>query len=534
MTTPPSIRPSTWQRSTTRRFLKWLFTWRTMRRVVIGVAGLLTLLALLYTEENIRGKHAWDTYRRDVEARGENLDFKALIPQPVPDDQNFAATPFIKSWFVRSNYVFRQVWKGDNYEQAETHVAVPGAKLDASTRHFLDLVGWSRAFDVVRAGKMTGSQHFASGKLDLESRAKAAPSVLEGLKTNDAAFAELRAASQRPFSRYPVKYDVEDPSAILLPHLTIVRQACRRLGLKASAELAAGQSQDALEDVKLALSVADSLKVEAFIISYLVRVASLQSAIQPVWEGLAEHAWSDAQLRELEARFQQSDFVSDAGRSLESERACGVTTIELVRKKGLGYLEGLGNDTSPPVPDNRGFANFIGLFVPRGWYYLEEYNHCRLFDTLLGSGLDATKKRISPGQLAAGQHKFDLEFDNGLAKIIHHRILAAILLPAMEKFVGKAAQAQTIADHAALACALERYRLTNGQFPDTLDALSPRFISPMPQDVITGEPYKYRRTADGQFVLYSVGWNEKDDGGIPGSKLFDENEGDWVWQYASQ
>ena len=33
---------------------------------------------------------------------------------------------------------------------------------------------------------------------------------------------------------------------------------------------------------------------------------------------------------------------------------------------------------------------------------------------------------------------------------------------------------------------------------------------------------------DGQFILYSVGWNEKDDGGVPGKTLFDEKEGDWV------
>jgi hypothetical protein len=34
----------------------------------------------------------------------------------------------------------------------------------------------------------------------------------------------------------------------------------------------------------------------------------------------------------------------------------------------------------------------------------------------------------------------------------------------------------------------------------------------LPKDAITGESYRYRRTDDGQFVLYSVGWNEKDDG----------------------
>jgi hypothetical protein len=212
-----------------------------------------------------------------------------------------------------------------------------------------------------------------------------------------------------------------------------------------------------------------------------------------------------------------------------------VTAIELVRKRGPGYLNDLGSDaSSPPGPRDRSVANDIGLFIPRGWYYLEEYNYCRLFDTLLGSGFDTSKKRISPGQLVAGRQEVDLKLDNGLAKIIHHRIMAAMLLPGLENFITKAAEAQTIANQAAVACALERYRLANGQFPETLDALSPRFISQLPHDVITGEPYKYRRTADGQFVLYSVGWNEKDDGGVPGNKLFDDNEGDWVWQYASQ
>jgi hypothetical protein len=182
-------------------------------------------------------------------------------------------------------------------------------------------------------------------------------------------------------------------------------------------------------------------------------------------------------------------------------------------------------------------VNAIGLLVPRGWYYQEQFNYCRRFDTLLGTGLDTTKRRVSPSQLAAGQHEYERECcSSGHADaILHHRIMAAVLIfTGLGNFVGKGAQAQTAADQAALACALERYRLANGQFPEKLDALVPRFISQLPHDVITGEPYKYRRTDDGQFVLYSVGWNEKDDGGVPGKELFDAKEGDWVWQYPPQ
>ena len=549
MTTPLSTQPSMWQRSTIRRFLKWLFCWRTVRRALIGMACLITLAALFCAEENIRGKQTWENYRREAEARGKQFDLAALIPKPIPDEQNFAATPFIKSWFVRSNrtYVAAEYWNFDNDGRVSSMVSSSRDKKDEGNRHFTDLVAWEMALDALRSGELdpraVPAHHprpreektFESDKRDLASRAKAAPAVLDSLKTNEAVFAELRAASQRPLSRYPLEYDLNNPFAILLPHLSPVRSVCRRLGLKACAELAADRSPEALGDVKLALFMADSLKEEPFLISCLVRVACWQSATQPVWEGLAEHAWSDAKLQELEARLQQCDFVSDAKKSLESERACGVTTMELVRKKGPAYLFDISGDASPTLADDRRSANFIGLFIPRGWYYLEEYNYCRLFDTLLGSGLDTAKKRVSPGQLAAGQRELSQELSGGGVKaILHHRIMAAMLLPALERFVVKAAQAQTTANQAAVACALERYRLANGQFPDTLDALVPRFISPLPHDVITGEPYKYRRTADGQFVLYSIGWNEKDDGGIPGSKLFDETEGDWVWQYASQ
>ena len=57
-----------------------------------------------------------------------------------------------------------------------------------------------------------------------------------------------------------------------------------------------------------------------------------------------------------------------------------------------------------------------------------------------------------------------------------------------------------------------------------------QFIAKLPHDIIGGQPLKYRRTADGQFVLYSIGWNEKDDGGVPGKT---DTEGDWVWRPAA-
>jgi hypothetical protein len=97
----------------------------------------------------------------------------------------------------------------------------------------------------------------------------------------------------------------------------------------------------------------------------------------------------------------------------------------------------------------------------------------------------------------------------------------------------KCAFAQTGADQAAIACALELYHLVNGQFPNSLEALAPQFISAVPHDLVNGKPLHYRRTNDEGYILYSIGWNETDDGGIVGvsnsGEGLDLKEGDWVW-----
>ena len=86
---------------------------------------------------------------------------------------------------------------------------------------------------------------------------------------------------------------------------------------------------------------------------------------------------------------------------------------------------------------------------------------------------------------------------------------------------------------ARVAIALERYHLTHGEYPESLDALAPQFLKQIPHDIIDGQPLQYRRSSDGQFVLYSVGWNETDDGGVVGLNedgRADIRKGDWVWR----
>ena len=522
---------------TVQRFSRWLFSWRVVRKALIAMAWLVTIIVLFYAEEDWRGWHQWNNYRQQLEAGGARLDYPAFIPKPVPDDQNFAAIPVIDTWFTqRTN--FARKW-ADNYSLASGMVgsetspnppAPEGASHQGGVRSFLDLVAWKSAFGAIQAGQTNSSQQFASGKFDLASRAAAAPAVLAGLASSETELDPLRAASDRPYARYPVVYDLDNPWGILLPHLGNIKRIDQRLQLRTCAELAAGQSDNALADVRLMLYLADSAKTEPFLISYLVRIACVQLAIQPIWEGLAEHAWSDAQLQELESRLQQYDFVPDMKDPLDSERAAAVLTADLLAngKYSLNVLT--GDPTSPGSTA----SDVFGRIAPHGWYYLEQLSYCRLFQLQLDGTFDTVKNQVFPARIEQNTNALAQAFAgrNPFTTIcVRHQLLSAILLPSLYHIPMRAAAARTAVDEAAIACALERYRLARGQFPEGLDMLVPKYISRLPNDVISAGPYHYHRTADGRFVLYCVGWNEKDDGGVSGQNLFDYKQGDWVWEY---
>ena len=62
--------------------------------------------------------------------------------------------------------------------------------------------------------------------------------------------------------------------------------------------------------------------------------------------------------------------------------------------------------------------------------------------------------------------------------------------------------------------AILEFRNKESRLPKRLDELVPRFLNTAPIDVYSGRPFVYRVNTDGNdFVLYSVGGDQDDDGG---------------------
>ena len=99
--------------------------------------------------------------------------------------------------------------------------------------------------------------------------------------------------------------------------------------------------------------------------------------------------------------------------------------------------------------------------------------------------------------------------------------------------VDKILKAQFGIDAARVACALERYRLENKKYPDSLEDLGELFPKEeLPHDCMDGEVLRYRTTDTG-YLLWSVGWDKKDNEGV--RLLYQKYDAllyykDWVWE----
>jgi hypothetical protein len=263
-----------------RGFLRRFFSSGALRRALIGLVGFDTLIALVVTEENWRGKHDWEIYRHEQEAKGEHFDWQAFAPPTVPDDQNFFTAP------ITTNMIAGQISMTPYGKDGG-----PDLRQDAKRRgyavylmHFTDLENWQKYYRhpaiphtvdgfSMTNGELTAQTNFnvhVAGAFPIGPQPQtAAKYVLLALSKFDSAVEELRQASHRPYANIPENYaggfDAVSP---LLPIFAELKSCSQLLQLRVSAELANGQNTKALDDVKLSLYLGNSLRNSPFLISF--------------------------------------------------------------------------------------------------------------------------------------------------------------------------------------------------------------------------------------------------------------------------
>jgi hypothetical protein len=92
-----------------------------------------------------------------------------------------------------------------------------------------------------------------------------------------------------------------------------------------------------------------------------------------------------------------------------------------------------------------------------------------------------------------------------------------------------ALEAVMLTTKAGLGCKI--YKKKTGHYPENLEAIVPDILSEVPVDPFTGKPLVYK-IENGELLIYSLGSNQKDDGGrsSPMTLLVMKKDDDWTWR----
>ena len=361
--------------------------WRALRRCLIGFAGLVTLIALFYAEEDVRGHLAWNSYLREAARRGIDMNFRDLVPPPVADDQNFAMTPFLApllDFNPKPLASGQSPWRNQpGQDRAMNYFKNFNAALNSvPNQHTNPEEPWTDLGDLARALQKKSQSSSAAA---IATRADAAREILGAFEAYKPVLDELREAEATGL--IPVLISVtrmKTRAGILLPHLAVLKNVGQVLEVSRRFRTDLGtQGMRLDDDLGLVLSLAaETIRNEPILISQLVRFAILTQAEQITWEGLASHSWSEEKLHDLQSRFRRETHRLERFSTIAPRRASffwHAAFLITFRANPKAFGDIMRTDHDAPTTPHIMIEAFAS-FAPRGWSYLEETSYNRLYD----------------------------------------------------------------------------------------------------------------------------------------------------------
>jgi len=341
----------------------------------------------------------------------------------------------------------------------------------------------------------------------------------------EADFNLLRQALNRPCARMEGHY--EHLFAMPIPNFILVRNVAQALSQRAQCHLMLGQPEAAWRDLALVREMCCLLgpkpsEKPVTLVSAMIEVAVTGLYLQTVKDGLRLHAWHEPELTAIQAQLAQVKLLPLMSAAMDSEMVAICSIFERSSPNEIAKNFSLRQPEPTTLDKLRNPHYLFYKLAPRGWIW-QNIASVALRNQEVMDTMDLTNNRV----MAARVDAFALREGNRQKRSSPYTWMAAVAIPNFAKALQTVARNETRAHQAWLACALERHRLANGSYPESLEKLAPRYVDRLPTDLFNGKPLRYLRAPDGSYVLYSVGWNESDDGGVPGKESL---EGDWVWR----
>lgn len=312
-------------------------------------------------------------------------------------------------------------------------------------------------------------------------------------------------------ARYPI--DLSQGSDTRLPHLIGIKRGAQAAEIAAIFDADQGDGKRAAEDVRAALGLARSLKAEPILISQLVRAAGIAIAVDALNQAVNRTTLPPESLGGLAKVLQDLEACDAKGEGFK--RAFIVEKVTgLIRIKSLSEPKAR-NQLIRELNANGSSWGLTGEQKRKLIQYLKQAPNIKLEQDFM----EATFQEV----LAARAEPFPDRL-NDVSVLIPRRVSEAddkgLLLNSwwfdgQDKSVKREARCLANLRLALTALALEQYRAGhNGQYPGALSDLTPDYLPAAPLDPFDGQPLRYRKQAAG-YLLYSIGPDQKDDGGAP-------------------
>lgn len=524
-------------------FFKRLWQRRWVRGILWTLITVATLLSLAGAWVNWKGARAWAAAKQQIEAEGLTLDFRKSLREPIPDEENFCATPLLEGISlvedgdlekgepaarrkVLKSLGLPEVPKGTDGRTSAIAKEKPGLHREpgASLKdHMRAWVEWLR--------KVRGTM---PGEVSEEGPGK---EVLAFLSSQDAIVGQLAARLDKPRAQLQPAGTLPESGflySISMPHLSPLLAAGQGLSLRAVAAAQSGEWKKAHEAARILARLAEAVSNDPFLISTLVSQTLCSYSLEVVRVLCEEHAGGAEDFAILRRDLARLNFRESLLHAWKTELTTGVDAIFYLKR---GRDAQLLMAVDPFLKREQvGWRSLVLSLLPSGLF---ELNAAHMVQMELNYIICPLRDEGWQGVRMKSAELESLILQAKTNWYLHpDKIASALVIPSGSTIISHSLYCQNRLNQAQIACDLEEYFAEHRTYPDTLNWKIVSGGAPHPDDAISGTPMKYRRAGVAEYRLWSVGYDMVDDmgrdEGAPSQKRARPRDrdykGDWVWQ----
>ena len=348
---------------------------------------------------------------------------------------------------------------------------------------------------------------------------------IEGwIKQNEAAWSEFVAGSTKSYCYRPIAHDVDDKDktlwSIAMPPLITLKNLARLGAWRSRIDITEGRLQQSVENSLAVARAGSHWQGKGTLVEQLVGQAISGLGHAEILTILADRKLSATEMKRL---YEQLSAIYPRDYPLMNTEGERLMFMDVVQRSFTDGGPGGGHlipgswdhytDLNPPDLDDTNKRIFMPLFTA------VSMAHARRDATVAKANeifdLQSKNAMMTPYERHISDIKTADEIMYGSGRN-YRFFLIQMFMPATERASEIAYRGKMSHEATKTIVAVLRWQLEKNQYPANLNELvKAGFLDELPMDSFSDKPLVYKKT-DGDFILYSVGFNFTDDGGEHG------------------